>query len=164
VREKQSLAWNIQYAALAVRLAGPTDIEILLVSSSRGRWIIPKGWPKVGEGAEAAAREAFEEGGITGRLVEEPLGRFDYIKRVPGRVARHHVIVHLLVVSTQHPKWPERPKRNRLWATPEEVFALIEDPDLRSFLRRLDWQEIQRQAQKLKEGPHRLPARASKRR
>ena len=39
--------------------------EVLLVTSSNGRWILPKGWPIDGMTAsEAAQQEAWEEGGV----------------------------------------------------------------------------------------------------
>ena len=39
--------------------------EVLLVKSSRGRWIIPKGWPMDGlTEAQAAKVEAWEEAGV----------------------------------------------------------------------------------------------------
>jgi 8-oxo-dGTP pyrophosphatase MutT (NUDIX family) len=57
-------------------------LEILLVTT-RGtrRWIVPKGWPIKGlRPAKSAAREAFEEAGVTGRIGPKPIGVFAYDK------------------------------------------------------------------------------------
>ena len=73
-----------QLAALCWRKSG-SGREVLLVSSSAGRWILPKGWPMRGrtEG-EAALREAWEEGGVArGRVERRPLGEYMAIKRTP---------------------------------------------------------------------------------
>mgnify|MGYP000604135431 CR=1 FL=1 len=55
-----------QVAALCWR-AGP---QVLLITSlTTRRWIIPKGWRADGmTPADAAAREALEEAGVTGKI------------------------------------------------------------------------------------------------
>jgi 8-oxo-dGTP pyrophosphatase MutT (NUDIX family) len=116
---------------------------MLLVSSSRGRWIIPKGWAREGEGPAAAAREALEEAGIAGVLDDEPVGRFAYVKRDPDMVSRGQVIIHLLLVRVEHKNWKEQSKRRRLWVSPREGMELADDQGLRDLLRRLNWRNIE---------------------
>jgi len=62
----------LQMAALCHR---DTDDgrEILLVTSSHGRWILPKGWPIEGKsGGETALQEAWEEAGVKSGKVAKP--------------------------------------------------------------------------------------------
>ena len=64
-------------AALCWRRAA-AGIEVLLITARRsGRWIVPKGHPIRGLPVhEAAAREAWEEAGVQGRVNPAPLGRY----------------------------------------------------------------------------------------
>ncbi len=51
-------------------------IEILLVTSSSGKhWVIPKGWitPWL-TSADSAAKEAWEEAGVKGNVIEPAIG------------------------------------------------------------------------------------------
>ena len=62
-----------QFGALCYRVEKGM-VQILLVTS-RGtkRWIVPKGWPEDGlTPAEAAAKEAGEEAGVTGKVKQRP--------------------------------------------------------------------------------------------
>ena len=57
-------------------------MEVMLVTS-RGsrRWIIPKGWPKRGIlPHDMAAKEAFEEAGVIGKVSERSIGSYPYDK------------------------------------------------------------------------------------
>ena len=77
-RRKIKLAVRVQYGALPYRFSKDAALEILLVTT-RGtrRWIVPKGWPIRGlRPAKSAAREAFEEAGVTGRIGPKPIGLF----------------------------------------------------------------------------------------
>jgi len=67
-------------AAVAVREGADGEPEYLLVRTSNGeRWTFPKGHRERGESlAEAAAREAAEEAGVTGRAAAEPFAHYRY--------------------------------------------------------------------------------------
>ncbi len=53
-----------QVGALCMR-EGKKGTQVLLVKSSRGRWIIPKGWPMDGHtDGQTAKVEAWEEAGL----------------------------------------------------------------------------------------------------
>ncbi len=73
-----------QVAALCWRPSSKrnSQIEVLLVTSLNSkRWILPKGWlePELSP-AENAAREAFEEAGVTGKVSPQPVGAYHYLK------------------------------------------------------------------------------------
>ena len=58
---------------------------LLLTSRETHRWVIPKAWPIRGlRPAEVAAREAYEEAGLAGRIIgKRRIGMFTYQKRMP---------------------------------------------------------------------------------
>jgi 8-oxo-dGTP pyrophosphatase MutT (NUDIX family) len=131
-----------QYAALPFRVGASGGVEVLLVTSrTTRRWVIPKGWPMKGaKPAEAAAREAFEEAGVRGKIAHEPMGTYLYRKRAddhkhPAAICR--VAVYALRVKRQASKWPEREQRQTCWLTAQEAAARIEDAGLRAIVERL---------------------------
>lgn len=59
--------------------AVPTDVEILLIADSKGRWTIPKGHIEEGETArQAAEREIREETGLQEMKVLDFLGKINF--------------------------------------------------------------------------------------
>ena len=93
---------------------GPRSLEpaawgrLPRTSSSRRRWVIPKGIIDPGQTAgETALQEAWEEAGLTGVLKPEPLGSFLYEKY--GGTC--HVTVFLMTVTDAAEDWPERALR-----------------------------------------------------
>ena len=75
-------AVRVQYGALPYRFTHDPELEILLLTTRQSkRWIIPKGWPIKGlRPAKSAAREAFEEAGVSGRVGAKSVGFFAYDK------------------------------------------------------------------------------------
>ena len=70
-----------QSAALCWRMHKGRVQVLLITSRDTGRWVIPKGWPMTGlSSAAAAAREAWEEAGVEGKVQETVLGTFVYDK------------------------------------------------------------------------------------
>ncbi|HEX5777093.1 MAG TPA: NUDIX hydrolase [Caulobacteraceae bacterium] len=126
---------SVQYAALPWRM---TDggLEILLITSSSGRWIIPKGWPMDGKAPhEAAAQEAWEEAGVRGEAGAQAMGAFHTDKvRKDGRVKRLEVQVFPLAVTEEAERWPEAEVRQRRWAPPAEAARLAGEPELAALL------------------------------
>lgn len=109
------------------------DGKVLLITSSRGRWIFPKGFVEEGETAgQTARKEAAEEAGVRGELSHEPVGSYVYEKW--GRTLE--VRVYLLRVIDDLSDWPDRGKRERRWCRPAEALGLIEDAGLRGLMER----------------------------
>src|SRR5271166_3095523 len=104
-------AVRIQYGALPYRLTEAAALEVLLVTTRQSkRWIIPKGWPIKGlKPAKSAAREAFEEAGVRGKVAAKSIGVFHYDKVTDERGARVscEVKVFPLLVKRQSEAWPE---------------------------------------------------------
>lgn len=125
-----------QFAALPCRKT-EAGLEVMLVTSrDTGRWVLPKGWPMKGlTGAEAAAREAFEEAGLRGKVKGKTLGSYTYQKKLDsGDALPLTVSVYRLDVARELDDWPEATQRTRRWFTPAEAAALVEEPDLAALL------------------------------
>ena len=113
-------------------------IEVVLVTSRQTRrWIIPKG--NVDDGMAphaAAAQEAEEEAGVCGDIGRDPIGSFDYDKRiVSGLTVRTEVTVYPLAVRAELNPWREQQQRRRRWHSIEEAIDAVEEPGLRDLIR-----------------------------
>lgn len=106
-----------QVAALPVRKTADGRLEVLLITSREtGRWVIPKGWPmKRLKDWEAAAREAHEEAGVSGKISGKPIGSYRY-RKAEGETSRLlEVAVYVLKVKKEKKRWPEQDQRSRTW-------------------------------------------------
>jgi 8-oxo-dGTP pyrophosphatase MutT (NUDIX family) len=121
-----------QFAVLPF-VEGPEGWLVLLVSSrGSGRWVIPKGWPKAGmTGRELAALEAFQEAGIGGDVGDDPIGSYDYTKRLHYLAwAKCRVVVYPMKVAHQFLRWPEQSSRRQTWVGPEQAADLVRERGL----------------------------------
>lgn len=126
-RRRKPDSWYRQSGVLALRRKDGAP-QVLLVTSARGmRWIIPKGIVEEGHSpARSAAKEAWEEAGVTGSVGRRMLGRYAYEKW--QGVCR--VLVYRLDVEIVHRHWPEEHVRRRRWCSPRKAAALVGDPTL----------------------------------
>jgi 8-oxo-dGTP pyrophosphatase MutT (NUDIX family) len=130
----------LQFAALPYRRRSDATIEIVLITSrDTGRWLIPKGWPEPGlRPAEAAAREAYEEGGLVGQIGDRSIGSYQYEKRLGDGSTIHCVVeVFALEVEQQMKSWPEQDARSTRWFTLQEAAEAVQEPGLRAIIRKL---------------------------
>ncbi|MFY9968824.1 MAG: NUDIX hydrolase [Roseiarcus sp.] len=137
-KRKVKPALRIQYAALPYRFTPAAALEILLVTTRTSkRWIIPKGWPIKGlKPAKSAAREAFEEAGVRGRVAMKSIGLFNYDKLLAenGIPVNCEVRVFPLLVKRQSEAWPEFEQRRIQWVEPARAVALIKEPGLKKLV------------------------------
>ena len=129
-----------QVAALCWRTSHKhgSAVEVLLITSLNSkRWILPKGWPEPELGpAENAAREAFEEAGVTGKISAKPVGRYHYLKeRKDGGGIPCSVDVFTLEVTKQLDDWPEKNSRELAWLPLDQAAARVTEPSLRQLLK-----------------------------
>lgn len=144
-----------QYGALPWRKDRHGNLRVLLVTSrGRGRWIVPKGWPMKDRAPYlAAALEAFEEAGVVGEVVPQPVGKYTTNSQGDdGELLGRHITLYALKVVGTLTNWPERAQRKRRWFGLEEAAELVADPGLSEVLR------------ELAEAPHLLTGADSRRR
>ncbi len=118
----------------------PEGLKVLLVTSSRGRWILPKGWP-MGElsSAEVAMTEAWEEAGVADGVVSDaPVLSYDSIKYTKKRgTIFTRVAVHTVKVTRMEDDFPEAESRARRWVTLAEAEKRVSEESLLTAIRAL---------------------------
>ena len=108
--------YRAQVAALPFRRGAEGNEVLLITTRETKRWIVPKGWPMKGrKDHEAAAIEAAEEAGVTGKIRKRPIGAYTYDKKLADHVEPCRVMVYRLDVEALVPAWPESEQRTRRW-------------------------------------------------
>lgn len=125
-----------QVAALCWRMHKGVVQVVLITSRETGRWVIPKGWPVAGlKPCAAAAREAWEEAGVIGRVSDQPLGEYLYDKvKSPVLATRCAVAVFPLRVEALKRRFPEASERLRRWFNAAQAADLVAEPELAQLL------------------------------
>ena len=87
----------------------------------------------------AAAQEALEEAGVTGRIIgKRPVGAYDYQKRLsPAVSVACTVKVFLFAVDQQLDDWPEKGERKTEWFETMEAAALVDEAALADMMLKL---------------------------
>jgi 8-oxo-dGTP pyrophosphatase MutT (NUDIX family) len=132
----------LEAGALACRRLKNGELSVLLVSKRRsGKWGIPKGRlnGRLTFG-EVAAKEAFEEAGIKGRISPGSVGMFRMKKRTPSRQYSRvvEVWVYLMEVTERLHYWPEKGKREIRWVSCETAARQLREPALAELCQRLE--------------------------
>ncbi|MBZ9799078.1 hypothetical protein [Mesorhizobium sp. ES1-4] len=139
-RERQIVAdapFKAEYAALPWRMGGEGTMEVLLLCPRQdGQWTVPRGTCS-GTRTElrSAERAAFQDAGVTGRLGQEPVGRYRTIRVLAdGRKESCDVTVFGLHVWGTLVSWPRDTKVLRQWMPLNEARTLVADPGLAELL------------------------------
>ena len=138
-------------AALCWRTQRGAALEVLLITPLNSkRWILPKGWPEPELGpAENAAREAFEEAGVVGKISAQPIGSYHYLKeRKDGGGIPCSVEVFALEVTKQLDEWPEKGSRKFSWMSMDQAAAHLAEPGLRQILKDFRKQHLPQKAKR----------------
>jgi 8-oxo-dGTP pyrophosphatase MutT (NUDIX family) len=107
------------------------EMVVLITARNSRRWIIPKGYIEKGMSpAESAAKEAWEEAGIIGRVLPEEIGSYSF--RRP--VGRFSVRVYPFEVTSLLDRWDEMHFRERRLVTPAEAIKMIDHEELRALV------------------------------
>jgi phosphohistidine phosphatase len=103
------------------------EIEILLVTTLKGNWTIPKGIIEDNHTPqESALKESVEEAGVWGIVSETEVGSYKYKKW--GGTCR--VKVYTMEVTKVYTKWEEDHFRKRLWGSLEKSQKMIKKKKL----------------------------------
>ncbi|MCF8259716.1 MAG: NUDIX hydrolase [Melioribacteraceae bacterium] len=123
-----------QSGVVPFRKNGDDKFEILIIRSRKDkRWIIPKGIIDNGYSAQEAARkEAVEEAGIDGKIINVILGAQVY-KKWGGKCK---VVYYPLKVTEVHKKW-EEDFRKRKWINIDLIQEFIKEKQLLIIIRNL---------------------------
>ena len=102
-------------------------LQILLISARRRKhWTVPKGYHH-GDHAltEIAAKKAWKEAGVQGKISQSVLGTYRYRKK------RHYCFVYVypMEVHSIANKW-QQDKRKRKWVAVEDAVYEISEPEL----------------------------------
>ncbi|MCP4194390.1 MAG: NUDIX hydrolase [Planctomycetaceae bacterium] len=132
MRESQPEKTQLQQVCAIPFRRTITDPEFCLITSiKKRRWIFPKGIIDPGETfCESALKEAYEEAGLHGHILDHELGRFDDYKWNTSLSVR----VVLMEVASCEADWPEAKQRQRKWVSLNEGQALIHKGRLKKFL------------------------------
>lgn len=124
-----------QSAVLAYRPSAG-GLEVLLVTSKvRRRLVLPKGMIEPGMTPFAsAAKEAWEEAGVTGWVSRRCLGLYRYRKTGSSGLRCCEVRVYPMRVAAVLPRWPEQRQRRRFWMPIDAAMAGVHERDLRGLL------------------------------
>lgn len=127
--------WFYQQSGVIPYQVEQDKVEVLLITSRRsGRWIIPKGVIEQGiSAAESAAREAYEEAGVRGKVSPTPIGEYQYNKWGGVCTVKVFTMEVQLVLET----WPEAGSRRRQWMPLELAAQSVEELELQQLIRRI---------------------------
>jgi 8-oxo-dGTP pyrophosphatase MutT (NUDIX family) len=120
----------LQSGALAFRRLDDGEIAVLLVRKRQSNdWGIPKGKAEPDLSlAENAAKEAFEEAGVKGRIDTHASGTYRTTKRKYGLKLVVEVSVYMLEVFETAKSWPEKGEREIGWFAPGEAALMLNEP------------------------------------
>jgi bis(5'-nucleosidyl)-tetraphosphatase len=121
-----------QAGAIVISMRDEGTPLALLITAKRNpeHWVFPKGHVETGETFEATAqREAEEEAGVTGEIVDAAGStEFD--------LGPHTYRVHYFVLMTRDEGRPEKGRRLK-WCSYEEAVALLSFDNTRALLNRV---------------------------
>jgi len=138
---------NQRYGESGERLVAgvvPLNVDkthvLLIQSTRRAGWVLPKGgWETDESCTEAAQREAWEEAGIVCN-VDYDLGQIKETrppKHMTKEAPKALYQFYEVTVTREEAEWPERQKRTRQWANYKEASeALKARPELLEALNR----------------------------
>lgn len=128
-------AWHYSQSGIVPVRVSEKGFEVMLITTRKsGRWIIPKGIiePDL-KPEDSAAKEAHEEAGVAGDVIESVMEAYTYRKW--NGVCNVQVFPMLVTGEAAH--WPEEGIRDRKWVRQEDVGRYIENPELTEAIARI---------------------------
>lgn len=113
-----------QSGAVPFRKEGKKIFVMLITSTKRKHWLVPKGLVEPDmRPNESAAKEALEEAGVTGKISSRMIGKYNYSKW--GGTCR--VNLYALKVDKVLRNWDEKHFRRRRWFTLEQAASVVNE-------------------------------------
>lgn len=137
---KNSMSPPVSQVAALCHRSTKKGQKVLLITSSNGRWIFPKGWPIEGKtDAQAAMQEAWEEAGVRkGDVANDPVASYVGTKTFDdNKSVKCETTVYAIEVTDIQKDFPEAEKRDRKWVALEEAKELVAEDGMREALERL---------------------------
>jgi len=140
-RSKQRYGENGERLVAGIVPTNKDKTYVLLIQSTRrNEWVLPKGgWESDEDCTEAAQREAWEEAGITCNI-DYDLGQISEArtaKQISKGAPKAIYQFYEATVTEELSEWPEKHKRNRKWMTfIDAAEALKARPELAEALKR----------------------------
>lgn len=114
---------------------GDSLAVLFVTSQTRGRWILPKGSSKAGESpADTCHREAFEEAGVRGVVIEDYPITVVVGKQTDDGLEQTPVTYYPYHIQTQEDDWPEKDRRQRHWALIEDASKVAYREDFQGLI------------------------------
>ena len=128
-RRRRPAYYYHQSAVIPFRLHKGKPQILVIYSSNRKHWIVPKGIIDPGHSTrESAAKEAWEEAGVEGRVYDGSLGA--YTCRKWGADCRVEVFAMEVTHLVPEKKWEES-HRGREWLTPKQAAKRLKQKALK---------------------------------
>jgi len=131
------------YGVIPYKVEKDSVWVMMVTSQTRKRWIFPNGNIEKGEtGAQAAAREAFEEAGVKGSIDKKHTIKATIGKSTPDGIEDVAVEFFALEVLKLADKWPEKDERKRRWISLDKAKTIIKDDDFKAVVTRFGKQKF----------------------
>ena len=119
---------NSKWGVIPFRVLESGDFEVLIISTKRKNWSLPKGNLIKSIGPQRTALlEAYEEAGIEGSLQPKPL---------PCSVGRTCIYLYPMEVTKVFEDWPEAYFRKRKWVRLSKVSHMLHHRSMGKTLRK----------------------------
>jgi 8-oxo-dGTP pyrophosphatase MutT (NUDIX family) len=113
-----------QSGAVPIQFQHDEPMFLLINNRNRTRWLVPKGIVEDGHTVtETAVKEAMEEAGVTGEILDQPLGVYTYRKW--DDICS--VDLFILFVKKIFETWEEDSFRERRWVNWNEFLDIVDD-------------------------------------
>ncbi len=134
-RDRPAYYYN-QSSVIPYRLSDGLCEVLIVRSSKKKHWVVPKGIHEPGlTSQQSAAKEAFEEGGVEGSVEAKALGSYSYQKWGAECTVKVFAMEVNHVIAEN--EWEER-HRTRQWVSPQQAASLVRQSELGPMILSLD--------------------------
>jgi len=124
------MAKNKKWGVVPYRKKADGTVEVLVVTTDNDNWVLPKGnlIKRIGR-KKTALREAFEEAGAVGEIVDTNGTIYK------GKDETLHL--YPMHVSKLLPRWPEESRRKRKWVKAKKARRMLKRKSMQKAVKAL---------------------------